>query len=155
VAQPAVENTPIKDYPRPQLSTDYLAPRDATEATIAEEWSKLLGVSPVGVNDNFLESGGHSLLAVQFVARLRELFQVEMTIATFFELPTVSGIAQALRRAEKNARASGRHRGTAPGNGSDVTGSARAVAASREGAHVNTQECVEANERVRGRDESR
>jgi len=93
----------IQKYPRPQLSTPYLTPRDATEEMIANEWSRLLGLSPVGVNDNFLESGGHSLLAVQLISRLRELFRVEITIGAFFETLTVSGIAQALRRVETTA----------------------------------------------------
>jgi acyl transferase domain-containing protein/NADP-dependent 3-hydroxy acid dehydrogenase YdfG len=91
----------MENYPRPKLSTPYLAPRDATEEAVANEWSKLLGLSEPGVNDDFLESGGHSLLAVQLISRLRRLFQVEITIGTFFEAPTVAGIADALRQAER------------------------------------------------------
>jgi acyl transferase domain-containing protein/NAD(P)-dependent dehydrogenase (short-subunit alcohol dehydrogenase family) len=91
---------PIAKYPRPHVSTNYVVPRDATEELIAAEWSRLLGVSPVGINDNFLEAGGHSLHAVHLIARLRETFRTELTIGAFFEEPTVSGVAQALRRAE-------------------------------------------------------
>jgi acyl transferase domain-containing protein/NAD(P)-dependent dehydrogenase (short-subunit alcohol dehydrogenase family) len=90
----------LEKYPRPKLSTPYLAPRDATEEAVANEWSKLLGLSEPGVNDDFLESGGHSLLAVQLISRLRKLFQTEITIGAFFETPTVAGIAEALRRVE-------------------------------------------------------
>jgi hypothetical protein len=49
-----------------------VAPRDPIEATIAECWREVLGVSAVGVEDNFFRLGGHSLLATQVVARLRE-----------------------------------------------------------------------------------
>ena len=93
----------MENYPRPELSTPYLAPRDATEEVIANEWSKLLGLRDPGVNDDFLESGGHSLRAVQFISRLRKLFQVEITIDEFFESPTIAGIASALRRIEEAA----------------------------------------------------
>jgi acyl transferase domain-containing protein len=102
-AQSPSKEAQIQKHLRPQLSTPYLTPRDATEEVIANEWSRLLGLSPVGVNDNFLESGGHSLLAVQLISRLRELFRVEITVGVFFEAPTVSGIAEALRRVEANA----------------------------------------------------
>ncbi|MBV8640789.1 MAG: SDR family NAD(P)-dependent oxidoreductase [Verrucomicrobia bacterium] len=98
--QSAPAEAPMQRYPRPQLSTPYLAPRDATEEAVANEWSKLLGLSEPGVNDDFLESGGHSLMAVQLISRLRKLFHVEITIAEFFESPTIAGIAKALRQAE-------------------------------------------------------
>jgi acyl carrier protein len=95
--------TPMQEYPRPNLSTPYLAPRDATEQAVASEWSKLLGLSKPGVNDDFLESGGHSLRAAQLISHLSKLFQVEITIGEFFESPTIAGIAKALRRAEGTA----------------------------------------------------
>jgi acyl carrier protein len=98
--QSAPAEAPMQRYPRPQLSTPYLAPRDATEEAVANEWSKLLGLSEPGVNDDFLESGGHSLMAVQLISRLRKLFQVEITIGEFFESPTIAAIAKALRQAE-------------------------------------------------------
>lgn len=96
----ATAKAEILNYPRPQLSTPYLAPRNAIEEMIANEWSRLLGLHPVGVNDDFFESGGHSLLVLQLISHLHELFRIEITIGAFFERPTVAGIAQALRQAE-------------------------------------------------------
>jgi acyl transferase domain-containing protein/NAD(P)-dependent dehydrogenase (short-subunit alcohol dehydrogenase family)/acyl carrier protein len=98
--QSAPAEAPMQRYPRPQLSTPYLAPRDATEEAVANEWSKLLGLSEPGVNDDFLESGGHSLMAVQLISRLRKLFHVEISIGEFFESPTIAATAKALRQAE-------------------------------------------------------
>src|SRR5262249_11913535 len=83
---------------RQNLSTAYVAPRDATEETIARAWSQMLGIDPIGINDNFLECGGHSLLAIQLVSLLRQEFQAEISVAAFFESPTVAGIAARLRR---------------------------------------------------------
>jgi acyl carrier protein len=75
---------------------DFVAPSDPMEMEIAQLWQTLLEHSPIGVHDNFFELGGHSLLATQFLARLRSTFQVQVSLKTFFQEPTVSGIAKAL-----------------------------------------------------------
>ncbi|MEB3358889.1 MAG: KR domain-containing protein, partial [Synechococcales bacterium] len=84
------------DHPsRLQLSSDYVAPRNAIETAVAEAMQELLGVEKVGIHDNFFELGGHSLLAIQAVTRLRQEFQVELPLRAFlFEDPTVAGIAK-------------------------------------------------------------
>ena len=52
-----------------------------------------LGLDEVGIDDNFLDLGGHSLLATQVVSRLRNAFQVELPLRTFFEKPTIGELA--------------------------------------------------------------
>ncbi|MFQ5631478.1 MAG: phosphopantetheine-binding protein, partial [bacterium] len=44
-------------------------------------------------HDNFLDLGGHSLLALQMLARLRDRLQVEVSLQTLFDDPTISGLA--------------------------------------------------------------
>ena len=83
-------------HARPELSTSFIAPRDANEETIARIWSELLGVAPIGIHDNFLEIGGHSLLAVQVISRIRDALRVELSLAVFFESPTIAGISARL-----------------------------------------------------------
>jgi NAD(P)-dependent dehydrogenase (short-subunit alcohol dehydrogenase family)/acyl carrier protein len=88
---------PVKasaSHSRPQLSVAYVAPGNRTEESLAALWSEMLGIESVGVNDNFLELGGHSLLATQMISRIRDTFQVEISVKTFFEAPTVAEIAQ-------------------------------------------------------------
>jgi acyl carrier protein len=81
-------------YPRPQLSTRFVEPRTDTERRIAAVWESMLGVSPVGMDDAFLELGGDSLLAARLVARLREEFALELPVRLFFEASTVAELAR-------------------------------------------------------------
>jgi acyl carrier protein len=84
-------------HARPNLSTQFVAPRSQTEKTIAEIWEQILGVSPIGVNDKFFELGGHSLLAIQLISRLRETLNVELSAQRLFEKPTVAELAASLQ----------------------------------------------------------
>ena len=82
---------------RSQLTSEYVAPRNAIEAAVATAMQELLGIEKVGIHDNFFELGGHSLLAIQAVTRLRKEFQVELPMRAFlFEAPTVAGIAKTI-----------------------------------------------------------
>ncbi len=85
---------PEPDWERPDLATDYAAPRSATEHQISEIWQGLLNVGSLGVHDNFFQLGGHSLLAVQAVNRMRDAMQIELLVTRIFECPTVVSLAQ-------------------------------------------------------------
>ncbi|HEX7334405.1 MAG TPA: SDR family oxidoreductase [Pyrinomonadaceae bacterium] len=80
-------------HPRPNLLEPYVAPSNELEEDLANTWQELLGIQQVGVNDNFFELGGHSLLATMVMSRLRKEFGVELSLRSFFESPTVSGLA--------------------------------------------------------------
>jgi len=60
---------------------------------LAGIWGELLGVESVGAQDNFFALGGHSLLAAQLIARLREVFGVELPLGIMFEGPTIAELA--------------------------------------------------------------
>ncbi len=73
-----------------------VAPRTPIERVLAGIWAQVLGVAEVGIDDNFFALGGHSLVATQLLARLRDAFQVELPLRTLFEAPTVAALAATL-----------------------------------------------------------
>ena len=80
--------------PRPLLGTAYQAPRNDLERQVAELWQELMGLEPIGVEDDFFELGGHSLLATEVTARLRRAFGVDIALRDLFEdNPTVARVA--------------------------------------------------------------
>jgi len=81
-------------YTRPDLTTDYEAPRDNTEQAIADIWQALLGIDSIGIHDDFFALGGHSLLATQLISRIRDTFQIELSVRKFFEAPTIASLAE-------------------------------------------------------------
>lgn len=87
-------STRSKTYARPALSTPYEPPANAIEEAIAEVWQGVLGIGDVGVNDDFSELGGNSLLAVQTVANIADAMDVDLPIDAFLAKPTVRGIAE-------------------------------------------------------------
>ncbi len=74
-----------------------LFPRTDLERTIAKVWEEVLGVTGIGIEDNFLDLGGTSLHGEQVIVRLRELFHVELQVrALLGAQPTVAALAVAV-----------------------------------------------------------
>jgi amino acid adenylation domain-containing protein len=84
---------PIPDVSRSELSASYVAPRTAIEEQVAAIWAAALGVEPVGVQDSFLELGGHSLQAAQVLLRVNQIFQMQLPLHTLFQAPTVAELS--------------------------------------------------------------
>jgi hypothetical protein len=81
-------------HARPNLAVPYLEPRSATERRLCAIWEDMLGVSPIGVNDNFFDLGGHSLLAVRVMTRVNEVMRTEVPVAKLYEGLTVGFLGQ-------------------------------------------------------------
>ncbi|MDM0053945.1 type I polyketide synthase [Variovorax sp. J22R115] len=89
---------------RPALASTYRAPADATEAAVVSIWEELLGVPAIGVDDNFFELRGDSLLAAQVTSRLYAAFQVKLPLSSVFEHPTAAGLASRIEQLRQSAR---------------------------------------------------
>jgi len=81
-------------FERPELESDYVEPSNDIERTLAGFWQELLGVEQVGVNDNFFDLGGHSLIAVRLFSMVKKAYRTEFPISILFEAPTIAKCAE-------------------------------------------------------------
>lgn len=77
----------------------FVAPRSQNEKLLEEIWSKVLGVSPIGVHDNFFELGGDSILTIQIIARARQA-GLRLSAKQLFQYQTIAELAAVAREAE-------------------------------------------------------
>ncbi len=84
LALPAPENL------RPELEVEYVPPRTEPEQIIARIWQEVLHVEKPGVNDNFFDLGGNSLLLVRVHSKLREAFGKDISLIEMFRYPTIT-----------------------------------------------------------------
>jgi amino acid adenylation domain-containing protein len=82
--------------PRPRRPARMVEARTETERRLARTWCALLGVERVSADAAFFEIGGHSLLAAQMAARVREDFGVELGLTEVMAAPTLAGLAAAI-----------------------------------------------------------
>ncbi|HKQ04408.1 MAG TPA: amino acid adenylation domain-containing protein, partial [Blastocatellia bacterium] len=74
----------------------YEEPQGEIEQRLAAIWGEVLKVERVGRHDNFFEMGGHSLLVVRVIARLRQALNIEVAIRDLFEHPVLVDLATAI-----------------------------------------------------------
>jgi amino acid adenylation domain-containing protein len=82
---PSTENT-LRD-------NVFVAPRNPIEERMADMLAPLLGLDRVSIEDNFFFLGGHSLLGTQMIARVRNIFGVELTLRSLFDAPTIAQLS--------------------------------------------------------------
>jgi aspartate racemase len=91
---------PAPDHATPEKT--FVAPRIPAEETLAAIWAEVLGIERVGVYDDFFDLGGHSLAVTQIVSRVVERFNVELSVRSLFEAPTVADMAVIVAQRQAN-----------------------------------------------------
>jgi amino acid adenylation domain-containing protein len=121
VLLPALPLTPSgkvdrKALPAPDRgpAPGFVAPRTAVEEVLAEIWAELLGLTQVGVHDNFFERGGHSLLAVLLMARIEQRLGTALPLAALFAAPTLESLAAFAGSAGRSGSQTAGHKGRPP-----------------------------------------
>ena len=78
---------------------EYVAPRTEMETAIAAIWQSVLKIEQISVDENFFDVGGHSLLAIQIVSRVKERYDVEFTMRRLMEVASIEGMASYVENA--------------------------------------------------------
>jgi amino acid adenylation domain-containing protein len=76
---------------------EFLAPRDELEARVEQIWHSVLGGARLSVRDNFFNIGGHSLLAVRLLARIRKELGLDLSLATLMKAPTIEQLSRQIQ----------------------------------------------------------
>lgn len=84
---------PAVDLSQRHVDSDYVRPASATEQALARFFSELLGTASVGLDDDFFDLGGHSLLIIQLLSHLKERYRLDLPIDKFYTHATVRGLA--------------------------------------------------------------
>jgi len=87
---------PAPEHQASAAQSEFVEPSGEIETAIATVWREVLRLDRIGAHDNFFEAGGHSLLAVQAIMKLREMLDVELNLGSLFVAPTISQLGQSI-----------------------------------------------------------
>jgi acyl transferase domain-containing protein/acyl carrier protein len=72
-------------------------PTNTVETALTDVWGSVFGIDRIGTHENFSDLGGHSLIAMQIVSRIRSLYQIPFTLRDFFEGPTIAQLSSVIQ----------------------------------------------------------
>lgn len=81
-----------------ELDTPYEAPRNEIEELLEGVWKEVLKLDKVGIHDDFIALGGHSLAAIRVTARLNEEIETNFPLNKIFEHPTIKAYAEYIEK---------------------------------------------------------
>jgi acyl carrier protein len=84
---------PRPENKRPELKQSYVSPRNDVEHKLVQIWQEVLELNPIGINDRFLDLGGHSLAATRVVSQVIKKFELQLSLQSLFQSPTVAEMA--------------------------------------------------------------
>jgi amino acid adenylation domain-containing protein len=98
------KSLPVPDRAGVGHTSEIVSPRNEVERRLAKIWKECLGVSSLGIQDDFFELGGNSISAVRLLTRVEKEFGRSVSLATLFEGPTVEKLADLLRHGGKTLK---------------------------------------------------
>jgi amino acid adenylation domain-containing protein len=102
IQQLKIGGMPLTEKMRQRARNPYIAPETPLEQMVAGVWQETLGLERVGLDDNFFDLGGYSLLVARVRFSLRERLQKEIALSDFFSYPTVRLLAGKLEHSEES-----------------------------------------------------
>lgn len=97
----------LPDESRPELSREFVSPRNAVEAALAEIWTEVLGVNKIGIDDNYFALGGDSIRSIQIRVKAADR-GLNFTLQQLFKLQTIRELASELAIIESRPEAAKR-----------------------------------------------
>ncbi len=88
----------LKNQENQPTQREYIAPRDSLETVLQSLWMETLEREEISINDHFFQLGGHSLLVTVLVAKIRDMFEIQLSLRSVFEAPTIAALAEYMRK---------------------------------------------------------
>ena len=98
------QTLPAPESVKPASVKTFIAPRNPTEAILADIWAEVLEIERVSIEDNFFELGGDSILSIQIVAKVNR-GGLQVTPKQIFEYPTIANLAAVVTTKEEDTNA--------------------------------------------------
>ncbi|WP_252723820.1 polyketide synthase [Winogradskyella psychrotolerans] len=114
------KNLPNPEFQRPAGAPPLKKPKTDAEKAIAKIWSATLHIPQVGIDDNFFEMGGNSLLTQKVAALIAERLNLKVPVTKMYQFPTISGLAKFLEKDQNKSRFLGEQRKTKRQANSDI-----------------------------------
>lgn len=87
---------PVPQATRGEREDSFVAPRDELELKLAKIWERVLKIQPIGINDNFFDLGGNSLLAMDLLAEIETTYQKHLPVSVIFQAPSIAALAEVI-----------------------------------------------------------
>lgn len=88
---------PKPDFNKPSLEIEQVEPSTPQQKALANIWCALLGCDTVGIEDNFFDLGGHSLLITQLILQIKNTYHTDLPLHEFLENPTISHLDKLIK----------------------------------------------------------
>lgn len=88
--------------PRPEISVEFVGPKTLEQQQLADIWGQMLGFERVGIQDDFFELGGDSLLLMQIHKKVQTLFNSNIPVVEFYNHPTIQRLTDYLNTHKGN-----------------------------------------------------
>jgi acyl transferase domain-containing protein/pimeloyl-ACP methyl ester carboxylesterase/acyl carrier protein len=94
--EPQTDKPKATKYARPDVASAFMAPTTELERKLAQIWQDLFGIQEVGIDDDFSDLGGDSLLAVQMISQIKKSLSFNVSVPVFFQNPTIKKMAMVM-----------------------------------------------------------
>ena len=94
------QSLPIPQADELQRAQAFVAPQNDLERQLTQIWERVLGIESIGIQDNFFDLGGHSLIALRLLTEIERIWQRNIPLSIFLKAPTIQKFAEVLQQTE-------------------------------------------------------